>query len=617
MDLQRRQRANLAAVLQQEKFADLTFVVGPSKTVIRANRVFLASISQTFEQLLYPEDVSQNPSEVHFPDISASAFRAVLAFAYCNDPKITAENVLSLKYICERFGIDTLSEICSNFWMQTLTPENILSLLNQAILINSMGFIQECQECINKFAVDAETMLQSVGFPQMNLKTMIVFLQTENLKVSEHVLWDYCLKWADYQCLNEEPGAILNQSQSFQRELSFQQANSMNAQFSVEVEELVEETKGNDDEEEEPKEQATAEEDEAKKETEVADDGETNGKAKQEEEDEEENYDEDGNRVAGDKYIDEMAPEDADKEEAENAEEAEEAAEEDEPELMHIVITPAGPEEQVYPDDAKHAPWRMNVMQPKGRVDLLKCIKPYIRWGTMDGAYFVKKVIPEGIFDADELVTILKYYQCADEGCGEFVTESRWKMDAETEPAAPASVKKEKMDMKVVTVQRGEIIVHKWTYPGGKRMDAICMECSADTRLVAVGVFDCKGKCTVRARVYRGDNGDENEKNIIGESEQETFENSEASNTPQQLRFKEAVKIEKGERYTIELWQQNMQSDAVSYQIKKGKQAVMCRDKENGEMFQVSFSNAARSKNGTNEKKGAIPTLYFAVNPLA
>jgi len=63
--------------------------------------------------------------------------------------------------------------------------------------------------------------------------------------------------------------------------------------------------------------------------------------------------------------------------------------------------------------------------QQKDRTSLLRSIKKYIYFGAMDGRYFVENVQNEGIFDQNELITILTYFQCPEKGCGDFGVQRR------------------------------------------------------------------------------------------------------------------------------------------------------------------------------------------------
>jgi len=44
----------------------------------------------------------------------------------------------------------------------------------------------------------------------------------------------------------------------------------------------------------------------------------------------------------------------------------------------------------------------------------------YIRFGLIDSVYFIKSVVPTKVLSDSEMVTIMKYSICNDEGCGEF-----------------------------------------------------------------------------------------------------------------------------------------------------------------------------------------------------
>ena len=59
---------------------------------------------------------------------------------------------------------------------------------------------------------------------------------------------------------------------------------------------------------------------------------------------------------------------------------------------------------------------------------LLKELCPFIRFGLMNGEYFVKKVKPLNILTNEEIMDILSYYQCKnDEKCGKFSIIQRGK----------------------------------------------------------------------------------------------------------------------------------------------------------------------------------------------
>ena len=64
---------------------------------------------------------------------------------------------------------------------------------------------------------------------------------------------------------------------------------------------------------------------------------------------------------------------------------------------------------------------------------LLKTVIPCIRFGLMDGKYFVKKVKPLNILSVDEIASISCYILCGDGECGKFETKPRAFKEAEPE----------------------------------------------------------------------------------------------------------------------------------------------------------------------------------------
>ena len=56
---------------------------------------------------------------------------------------------------------------------------------------------------------------------------------------------------------------------------------------------------------------------------------------------------------------------------------------------------------------------------------LLQSVRDLIRFGLMDGAYFTRNVVESKVLSAEELVSVLAYYQVPDRGCGSFSTERR------------------------------------------------------------------------------------------------------------------------------------------------------------------------------------------------
>ena len=65
--------------------------------------------------------------------------------------------------------------------------------------------------------------------------------------------------------------------------------------------------------------------------------------------------------------------------------------------------------------------------EDNGSESRLESVRHLIRFGLMNGAYFVKKVMPKRVLTDAEERAILMYYQVQCGGCGPFSTVPRYK----------------------------------------------------------------------------------------------------------------------------------------------------------------------------------------------
>eukprot|EP01083_Nonionella_stella_P174143 602810_1 len=192
-------RVNLYNVFNDQKFTNITFVVGNEARVFNINRVFIAAISPVFERMCYGQMIeSLANSRVKVDDVNADAFQEVLKFAYCNPPSITAANIISIRHICDKYQIEILSNFCDQIFIQYLTVNNVCHLLNESA---KYRFSEFANVCVNYFAsIDQDRAMQSDGFLNMDVCTMNSLLELDNcVKLEEHRIFEYVLKWAEYQ----------------------------------------------------------------------------------------------------------------------------------------------------------------------------------------------------------------------------------------------------------------------------------------------------------------------------------------------------------------------------------------------------------------------------------
>eukprot|EP01083_Nonionella_stella_P098290 276367_1 len=182
-----------------QRFCDVTFVIGASKRQYPVNRMIMASLSTVFKAMLYGNMKESQPNaQVVIVDVSPNAFESVLKFAYCNDPRLTAQNVIGVMKMCDKYQITALTNLCRVYLDNCANHNNICVLLNDLTKHQfKSGVLQ-----VGRIGQHAGTIVQSQAFREMTLNAMKEFLSWDSLCIKESVLWDVVVKWAEYQASN-------------------------------------------------------------------------------------------------------------------------------------------------------------------------------------------------------------------------------------------------------------------------------------------------------------------------------------------------------------------------------------------------------------------------------
>ena len=460
------QRQSIANTLNNETFCDVTFLIGPNQTEFRANRMLLAAISEAFKAMLYGSMKEGQPNSiVSIPDIDVKGFKGVLDFAYCKDPSITVENVVSISNVAQKYQISTLSPICAKYFSTFIDKTSICSLINDAANLHLTHLIETCAKAMQEsLGYHAKEITESEAFLKMGLPAMKVFLQMDYLQIKEEELWEAVLKWAKHR-------------QHEKKEV---------ADFTEGAEPSSKRQKLND------------------------------GSAKSKE--------------------------------GESAE--------------------------------------------SKSIGDLKTLRHYMRFGNMNGKYFVQKVQPTKCLSNKEIKQISNYILCDGEqsSCGTFsVTKRAFRF----------------------TIKRGDI---QWNRSYGvysnNSKEAIAIKTDCDARLIGIGILDCMGKMTVSVKIYKGTNDQEYNRYHgytdpfpISELKEVSFVRPKPSSDPIRLDFKPHISMKRNVLYTVEILKTN-QDQKRSYIVQNGKTSVTHFG------LTVSFENAKRS-GCTNRYSGAIPSFYF------
>ena len=200
LQLKEKQRVNIAKAMDNSKYENVTFVVGQEQMEFRANRTLLALISSVFEAMLFgPMEEGKTDAVISIEDIDAIGFQCVLNFAYAKDPAITLENVVSVKNVCRKYDISGLSAACDTYLERSINAQNICILLDQSVDYKLDEYVKMCMDRMEHIVntVNTVDIVNSEGFMALNVESMRLLLQCDNLRINEEDLWDAVMKWAE------------------------------------------------------------------------------------------------------------------------------------------------------------------------------------------------------------------------------------------------------------------------------------------------------------------------------------------------------------------------------------------------------------------------------------
>uniref|UniRef100_A0A914I1D7 BTB domain-containing protein n=1 Tax=Globodera rostochiensis TaxID=31243 RepID=A0A914I1D7_GLORO len=188
--------------------ADVHFLVGDGdeKERLPAHKLIMGTASDVFEAMFRFD--AQNakaaagtvPSEeikpVEVPDVEVGAFKAMLRFIYADDLSgLNGENAIAVLCAANKYNVAGLVKACVNFPKGKL--RNVFLSIEQARVLGEEDFARNCLHYIDQ---NAETLMLSKEFLQIDQKMLCEILDRDELIVDELTIWNAALGWADEQC---------------------------------------------------------------------------------------------------------------------------------------------------------------------------------------------------------------------------------------------------------------------------------------------------------------------------------------------------------------------------------------------------------------------------------
>ena len=188
-----------AHMFNNELMSDVSFTCGESSRIFHAHKYVLATSSAVFFAMFYG-NLAQKESTIPIPDADEESFEEFLSYLYTDHCEITAENAIEVMYLAKKYLIPTLAEKCCKILEEIIKPDNVLMVLEQAILFDEKKLEANCWDIVSKETLEC---INSDAFCSIGSQTLNALLKRESLTVGEVELFKAVLKWVDSECAKQ------------------------------------------------------------------------------------------------------------------------------------------------------------------------------------------------------------------------------------------------------------------------------------------------------------------------------------------------------------------------------------------------------------------------------
>ena len=178
--------------------SDIKFTCGESKRkYFHAHKYVLATSSTVFYAMFYGE-LAEKCSTIHLPDTDEEGLEMFLRFLYTEVYKMTTEVAIKVVYLAKKYIVPSLTEKCVEVLLESLRPDNAVTVLEQALHFDEKELEKKCLEVVES---EAGKVIASEAFCHISRETLIYILKRDKLyDIKEIELFKAVLKWSDVQC---------------------------------------------------------------------------------------------------------------------------------------------------------------------------------------------------------------------------------------------------------------------------------------------------------------------------------------------------------------------------------------------------------------------------------
>ncbi|KAL3105146.1 hypothetical protein niasHT_028818 [Heterodera trifolii] len=191
-------------MLNTGKGADIHFLVGKEKELLKAHTCIMMFASDGFESMFRFDDENAKtkisvdcPPVIEVPDVKAEAFSVMLSFIYAEDlSELNGQNAMAVLYAANKYDVSLLVQALLAFPINELP--NVFLAFDEARLFNENDFSRRCLDYIDQ---NAETLFESEEFLQIDQNLLCEIIERDQLKIDDELtIWNAAIRWADEKC---------------------------------------------------------------------------------------------------------------------------------------------------------------------------------------------------------------------------------------------------------------------------------------------------------------------------------------------------------------------------------------------------------------------------------
>ncbi|VDD90832.1 unnamed protein product [Enterobius vermicularis] len=190
-------KERISTMYLNEWLADVYFLVGtePNQERIPAHSFILSVASAPFAAMFHSG--FEHRSEISVPDVEPGAFKTLLRYLYTDEINLQPDNVISTLYVAKKYLITYLYNAAIEFMDANLNAGSVCSLLMQRRLFEEDELMTRCWKVVD---ANAEKVLTSDGFTEIDHSLLLQILSRETLIVTERSVYEAAMKWAKAEC---------------------------------------------------------------------------------------------------------------------------------------------------------------------------------------------------------------------------------------------------------------------------------------------------------------------------------------------------------------------------------------------------------------------------------